>query len=142
MRIAVFLFLALLSTSCKRPTLAVESGYFTRKDLASYQVGTPDPNKLNPIFGQRLYITWNVTPQEFAQGPLELHIMANLKKEGTLDKKVPLDRASGSYTFSIAGDDYTKKGGLLSYKVTLLSDNKEIALSRHKFWVEELKFSE
>lgn len=141
MRIALLL-LTLLVTSCKQPTLAVETGYFTRKDLASSHVGTPDPNKQSPIFGQRLYISWNVTPEEFASGQLVLQIKARLKKEGMLDKKVPLDSPTGTYIFPIVGDDYTKGGGLLSYKVTLMSGDKELAKSRHKFWVEELHFSE
>lgn len=141
MRVALLL-LALFVTSCNRPTLSVETGYFTRKDLASSHVGTPDPNKQNPIFGQRLYISWNVTPEEFANAPLKLHIKARLKKEGMLEKTVLLESAKGSYTFPIVGDDYTKGKGLLSYKVQLISGDKELAESRHKFWVEELQFSE
>lgn len=135
----IALFLLILASSCKRPTLSVEPGYFTRKDLASSYVGTPDPNKQKPIFGQRLYISWD-RPQE--EMPLSLHIQVRLKKKGFLDKIVPLDTSSGSYTFPIVGPDYTSGGGLLSYKVELLSKDSVVATSKHKFWVEDIHFSE
>jgi len=138
----IALFLLLLASSCNRPTLSVDTGYFTRKDLASYHVGTPDPNKQSPIFGQRLYVSWNVTNEEFTKAPLTLHLQVHLKKGGLLDKVVALDTPEGSYIFPIVGDDYTGKGGLLSYKVDLLSGDTALATSRHKFWVEEIKFSE
>ncbi len=141
MRIGLLL-LTLLIASCGRPTLSVQSGTFTRRDLASSHVGTPDPDKQKPVFGQRLYISWNVKPQEFTSGPLELQIDVRLKKGGTLSKTVLLDKASGKYIFPIVADDYTKRGGILSYKVVLLSDGKKLSQSRHKFWVEEIQFSE
>lgn len=137
MRIAPLLLLLL--TSCSKPTLTVEPGYFTRKDLASSYVGTPDPNKQKPIFGQRLYITWNHPEADL---PLELHIQVRLKKKGFLDKKVPLSTSSGEYIFPIVGNDFTEEGGLLSYKVEILSHDKVIDSSRHKFWVEDIHFSE
>ncbi len=135
-------FLLLLSCSCNRPTLSVETGYFTRKDLASYHVGTPDPNKQSPIFGQRLYIHWDVPNDEFEKGPLTLHLQIHLKKDGLLKKAIDITEAKGSYVFPIVGEDYTTKGGLLSYKVGLFSGDKELLSSKHKFWVEEINFSE
>ncbi|MCE5293879.1 MAG: hypothetical protein LLF94_04630 [Chlamydiales bacterium] len=138
----VALLLALVATSCSQPPLTVETGYFTRKDLASSHVGTPDPTKQQEVFGQRIYIAWNLSKQEYAQGQTTLHIQARLKKGGILTQDVPLDAASGRYIFPIVGDNYSKKGGLLSYKVELLSNGKPLATSSHKFWVEEIHFSE
>lgn len=140
MRVA--LLLLLLTVSCKQRELSVDTTYFTRKDLASVVVDTPDPDKEKPIFGQRLYINWEVTKQQFAMGPLELHIQLMLKKGSMMEDRIPLNEASGTYIFPIVSSDYTKEGGLLSYKITLLSNGKELAVTRHKFWVDQIEFSE
>ncbi len=133
----------MLTSSCTRSTLSVETGYFTRKDLASYHVGTPDPNKQSPIFGQRLYIHWNVSDQELqGESPLTLHLQVHLKKDGLIKKVVKVDKPKGEYVLPIVGEDYTVRGGLLSYNVALFSGDKELATSKHKFWVDEIKFSE
>ncbi len=132
----------LFVTSCKSNTLSVETSYFTRKDLASSVVGTPDPTKQEAVFGQRLYISWNVAPPKFNEGPLELAIQVRLKKGALLEKTVSLTEPSGKFIFPITGNDYSKKGGLLSYQVKLFSSGKELASSKHKFWVDPIQFSE
>ncbi len=141
MRLAL-LILGLLATSCSRSTLDVNTGYFTRSDLASVKIGTPDPTKQEAIFGQRVYISWNATKKEMESGPLALHIQVLLKKGKRLDEKVPLDKPSGTYIFPIVGTNYTQEGGLLSYQVTLLAGTKTVAESHHKFWVKQIEFSE
>jgi hypothetical protein len=142
MRLIFTLFLLLAATSCKSPTLSVETGFFSRKDLASSVVDTPDPNKQKPIFGQRLYINWHLTPQEFAQKPVELKIQVRLKKDQLLEETVPITTASGSYIFPIVGDNFTKNRGLLSYQIKIIGNGHELAASRHKFWVDQIQFSE
>ena len=138
MRLALLLLMALAFTSCKRPPLQVEAAYFTRKDLASTPMGTPDPNKLLPIFGQRLYIKWNTEKK----APLELYVRVMLKKGKLLEEKIPLKESSGSYIFPIVDKNYTEEGGLLSYKIELLKNGKVISTSRHKFWVDPITFSD
>ncbi len=142
MRLVLFFLLLLATSSCKRSPLEVEAAYFTRKDLASVHVGTPDPNKLLPIFGQRLYIKWDTQEISQAKPPLELFIRVMLKKGKMLEEKIPLKESSGSYLFPIVGANFSDEGGLLSYKIELLSQGKVIATSRHKFWVEPIKFSD
>ncbi len=134
----ILLLLALSVSSCKSPTLSVDTGYFTRSDLASVKIGTPDPHKQEPIFGQRLYISWNATKEQMALGPLQLHIKVLLKKGKMLDEKVPLHTAAGTYIFPITGTNYTEEGGLLSYEIALLANDTQLSVSRHKFWVDQI----
>lgn len=137
MRIALLLT-ALIFCSCSHSKLSVETTFFGRKDLASTIVGTPDPSKQLPIFGQRLNISWNAP----GDPSLSLQIEVRLKKGDKLTKTVPLETSSGTYIFPIVGENYTQKGGILSYKVALLSNGAPLAESKHKFWVEDIHFSE
>lgn len=140
MRLA--LFALLLCTACKSHTLSVQTEYFGRNDLASVIVDTPDPHKQEPIFGQRLYISWKLTKEQFAEKPVVLLCQVKLKKGQLLEKTVPINSLTGTYIFPIVGEDYTKHGGLLSYQIKLLGQDNVLATSRHKFWVEQIKISD
>jgi hypothetical protein len=132
----------LLCTACKSSTLSVHTEYFTRNDLASVIVDTPDPNKQEAIFGQRLYISWSLSKEQFAQKPVELACQIMLKKGQMIEKKIPVTQAFGTYVFPIVGQDFTKNGGLLSYQIKLVAADKVLATCRHKFWVEQIKISD
>lgn len=131
---ALLLLILLCTTSCKSPTLSVHAEYYSRQDLASYIIDTPDPKKQQSIFGQHLFITWNA----FHKAPLELKVNVLLKNGDRLEKTIPITKTSGNYSFPIVGKDYIEKGGLLSYKVELLSNGTVVETSRHKFWVEPI----
>ena len=134
------LIFSLVSCSTS-PHLEVTNQYWSRKDLASFIVNTPDPSKNDPIFGQRLIMSWSVSKKTFDSGPLELLIKVKLKNNEQIDQIIPLKETSGSYYFPIYGDDFTKKGGLLSYFVELKSNGETIGVCRHKLWVEPIIFS-
>jgi hypothetical protein len=132
------ILLLLLFASCTSRPLHVQSEYFRRQDLASYIVDTPDPAKSLPVFGQRLRISWSVTKKEFKSGPLSLEITVRLKNGEKQFLTKALDAASGECLFEVTGENYTEKGGILSYRVDLLVSGKPIAERHHRFWVEEI----
>jgi hypothetical protein len=136
------ILLLLFCTACKSPTLSVHSEYYTRQELASYIIDTPDPKKQQPIFGQHITINWNVSKKVFQEGPLELKLHVITKNGEMQEKNIALDKPSGTYIFPIVGKDFTEKGGLLSYKVELTSNGKEIATSKHKLWVDQIKIQD
>jgi len=140
MRLAILALF--LCTACKSPMLNVQTEYFGRNDLASVIVDTPDPDKQEPIFGQRLYISWKLSKEQFADKPIALFCQVKLKKGQLIEKRVPLTKASGTYIFPIVGPDYTQKGGLLSYQIKLMTGDIVISTSRHKFWVDEIKIQD
>jgi hypothetical protein len=138
-----FLPLLIFLASCStKPHLEVESLYWSRRDLASSVVNTPDPEKQSRMFGQRVVISWSVSKKDFNSGPLELFIRVKLKDNEEIDQRIPLDNPSGTYYIPIYGDDFIKKGGLQSYSVQLLSGGKPIASRKHKLWVEPITISQ
>ena len=126
---------------CTTSSLDVTSQYWSRRDLASTIIDTPDPRKNDSNFGQRLLISWSVSKKIFNEGVLELHIKIKLKNGELISEVIPLQKASGCYPFPIYGDNFTKKGGLASYFVELQSNGHTIETYQNKLWVEPITFS-
>jgi hypothetical protein len=131
--------LAFLAISCSHPSLHIRSEYFSKKDLASFAVDTPDPLKDTNYFGQRLTISWNVPSALLKTAPVEVRLIVRLANGEERTCHIPIEKSFGFTLYPIVGDDYTKKGGLQSYYAELKADGKPIAKSRHKFWVEKIK---
>lgn len=125
----------LLLTSCSRGPLSVQTEYWRQKDLASYIVDTPDPQKQEPIFGQRIRISWSTA----AKDPLTLNVTIRLKNGDEIHDVYPLKKPTGELIVPVVGDNFTQKGGILSYKIILLSGSEVIAETHHRFWVELIK---
>lgn len=136
----LFAFLT-LCTSCSNAHLSCRSEYFSRKNLASTIIDTPDPRKSSDEFGQRLVIRWKVTEKKFSEGHLVLVLTVRLKNGEEKKSKITLKTRTGHTFYSIFGNDFAKKGGLQSYKAVLMSNGKALATSRHKLWVEKIKTS-
>ena len=134
----IIVVICILLCSCSSPTLLVRSSYYSQRNLASTVVDTPDPRKDTPYFGQRISMQWHIPASIYNQNPCELHIVYRLYNGEEKTKTFPLEQSLGEYILVIDGDDYVKKGGLLSYLVTILQDNKIIAESHHKFWVNKI----
>lgn len=139
MRSSLVLGLMFMIISCSHPYLSVRSDYFSRKDLASYHLDTPDPRKNQAIYGQRIYTSWYLPNDLFSEEKTFLEIRVHLKNGQDLFEKKPLKRRIGRYTYPIQGEVYTESGGLLSYLVQITTDGKVVAESRHKFYRESIE---
>lgn len=137
MHFLIYFLLLLFVSSCSSTSLSVQTEYWNPKDLASVRVGTPDPEKNSNNFGQHIYISWTL-PSNTNVHHAFLQINIRLKNGELLQKTVPIQDHRGVYCYPILGDDYVKKGGLLSYLIVLFSDKKEVAVSKHIFWVDEV----
>ena len=126
-------------TSCSSTKLDVRSEYYSKQDLASYILDTPDPRKNSTDFGQRLNIDWGMNQETFEKANPELVLYVRLKNGEEKVSQIMLTRRQGHTFYPIFGNDYTKKGGLQSYLVQLKSDGKVLASSQHKLWVEKIK---
>lgn len=142
MKYLILSIIAVSLTACSTKPLDVTTEYWSRKDLASSIMDTPDPNKDKPIFGQRILISWSVSKKTFDEGLLELLIKVKLKNGQQTDQKIALEKSSGTYIFPIYGDDFTKKEGLQSYLIELQSNGQTIGTKRHKLWVNPITFSQ
>jgi len=116
----------------------VQSDYFSKKNLASTAVDTPDPHKDIAYFGQRILIDWYIPLSTFNKNPCTLHIDYRLRNAEEENQVLEITKPIGSYTFLIKDEDYSKKGGLLSYLITIQQEKNIVAESRHKFWMNKI----
>jgi hypothetical protein len=139
MKLFALILAVVVSSSCNRTKLSVRSEYYSRQNLASYIIDTPDPRKEGSDFGQRLIINWAVPENIFQQTKVTLVLQVRLKNGDDKLTRIVLRNRTGRTFYPIFGKDYTKKGGLQSYLVRLEANGETLARSRHKLWVERVK---
>lgn len=83
---------------------------------ASRFARTPDPEK--PLKGEELVIEWRVTSEEMKQ-PLLLVVKMLYRNYEEKTRCFPIERKRGVVTVPLAGKEYEKTKGFLTYKVTL-----------------------
>jgi hypothetical protein len=132
---SILLVILFTFSSCASPSLSVQTEYWSQKDLASVRIGTPDPEKDSQNFGQHVYISWKL-PSKTDLDNTFLQINVRLKNGELTQKIVPIKEHRGVYCYPIIGEDFSKKGGLLSYKIVLVANGKEVDECRHIFWVD------
>lgn len=125
--------------SCSSTSLTVRSQNFDRTQLASYIIDTPDPQKNNPPFGERLIISWSASMKDYTKDHLDLVLRIRFRKGKELEKTIHLTQRNGSLIYPILGKEYIENGGVMSYLITLESDGKVIGQSKHKMWVDKIR---
>ena len=133
--------ISFLFCSCSKADLYVRSEYYSREQLASCIIDTPDARKTNPYYGQRLIINWSMTESTFTSGPKELILRVKLKNGEEKKSTLTLLERQGRTFYPIFGADFFKKGGLQSYLIELKEGKEVLAKSKHKLWVEKIKKS-
>lgn len=130
-KIFLVLFLLPLSLFAK---LVVRSEPIYPPYLAAVSANTLDPRKPT-FFGEQVVIFYKI-PEEADCQKLALTVryknreVANFWCEPTQEK--------GHLIFRLVGEEYWKKGGILSYKVDLFNKGAIIDQWRHHLWVELL----
>lgn len=137
------IFLALLGlvclASCSSPTLKARSFYTSRKDLASYVLDTPDPEKTTTGLGQVIWVRWFCPHLD--EGTV---IDATLRfKDGSERQALyPIDNRYGWIMVEISPKERSEKGDLISYYMVLRHDETVFASTKHKLWVEKVEIKE
>jgi hypothetical protein len=134
------LFLSLLALSgCTTPSVQARSFYTSRRDLASYIVDTPDPDKETKRAGQKIWVRW-FTPSYNDKTTLNATIRF---EDGTERKEqYPISSHAGDLSIEISPDECTATGGVLCYKIVLCQDSIPLATTRHKLWTEKVEIKE
>lgn len=126
-------------TGCVGPRVQARSFYTSRRDLASYVIDTPDPEKATKRLGQRIWVTW-VTPSYDA----DTHLDVTLRFADKTERKelLPITSKLGEAYLEISPEETRKTGGLLSYKILLCQKDSVLAKTKHKLWVEKVTITD
>ena len=134
-----FLLGCLFLTSCSAPHVTARTFYTSRKDLASYILDTPDPEKTTIGLGQVIWVRW-AAPRA-ANGVV---IDATLRFTGGSEKNTvyPVDSIGGWLMIEIPAEERKERGDLLSYNILLRRNDETIAKTQHKLWVEKIEIKD
>ena len=85
--------LALLScfcllSSCVYERLSVYTDYVGLDSLASYHIGTPDPELANPHLGQRLLISWRLSREYRERDDLQIRLNRSFYRPHPNDREL------------------------------------------------------
>ena len=121
------------------PSVQARSFYTSRRDLASFVVDTPDPEKSTKRLGQKIWVTWQ-TPSYNENTHLEVTIrfIDGRERQETL----PITSKIGEMYIQITPHEVVATGGLLSYKILLTQKEEVLATTKHKLWVEKIEIAE
>jgi len=131
------LFFCLWSLSgCQKYYLSLRQIPIDGEYLASSHVGSPDPRQANPPYGQKVAMMWAIPPHLLEQKPkLILHVVYKNHTEEELI--YPIEERSGTEVFSLLNENYEAKGGLLTYKAAIRTEDGETYRKwKHQLWVD------
>ena len=126
-------------TACSTPEISARTFYTSRKDLASYVIDTPDPEKTSMGLGQAIWVRW-ICPQVDPDTVID----ATIRFDNSSERHdiYPVDSRYGWLTLDIPSDERKEKEGILSYKILLKHGDEILASTQHKLWVEKINISE
>lgn len=122
-------------TACSTPEIKARTFYTSRKDLASYIIDTPDPEKRTIGLGQVVWVRWTCP-----QVDPETVVDATIRFKNGSERRIitPIDARYGWLTLEVPSDERKEKGDILSYKILLKRGEETLASTQHKLWVESI----
>ena len=129
------LFLMLSLVGCGKG-ISVQNQYFSREDLASFKMRTPDPLRNCPPIGQRLIVQWNY-PAEI----LELedpHLLMTIRLRDYSEERIVISicKRKGTYIYELVNQRYFDTCGIMTYKIETWGCGKPIDVWKHQLWTE------
>ena len=99
-------------------------------------MGSPDPRQKNPPRGQELIMEWRL-PRDFSHEKMTLVLDILYKNYTQETLSYPISRRRGVITYSLLGNDYQEKEGLLTYKAEI-RDKQGVVIQEWKqqLWTE------
>lgn len=124
----------LLLTGCA-PNLVVYTDYHTQKDLASYNVGTPDPLlKTCECMGQSVVFEWYVPRETLACHNVWVEAYIRLRDRKECCYIFPIECVSGHKRWDLSGNAYFQSGGIFTFYATLFADDQVLKTAIHPLY--------
>lgn len=124
----------LFSTSCTFHRLDIQTQYFTHENLASYHVGTPDPQLDHPAIGERLLIQWSLPSQQFETDKTVLYLTVRFKNRHEEKREIYLAKSKGITLYVLKNEEFLNSGGILTYFAEIRNSSTTLATWKHPLW--------
>lgn len=128
-------------SGCSQPPITAQTEYITRQGLASYRIGTPDPNLNHPVLGQRLIIKWSLDNACMNYSNLHMDIILRFRNGTERNLVFPIYKASGTTIYSLPAEDFCQNQGIVSFKIDVIGNDTLLYAWRHQLWVDLINVS-
>ncbi len=137
----LLLLLLCIGTGCSsnKNWISAQIYPYGKKNLASYQLDTPDSLKATQDPTELLTIEWKIASKphlEMNSYYLQAHIRFKDGSEKSVETAI--HTAEGSTIMMIDSKDHKARGEITSYKIDLFDSLQKLATSRHKLWIEQI----
>lgn len=131
-------------TSCHHcdKHLSVQTQYLNRSSLASFHIGTPDPQLHFPRIGQQLLIEWKFPKSYLCENCLQIQYTIRFGNRSEIIETIPVEKCNSYYVFDLSSDQFCERGGIRTYKVEVLYQGEIIESWYHQLWVELISVGE
>ncbi len=136
MKRLLLLLAILILTGCAKKPLIVYTDFFDERELASYQVGTPDPKLNCPDVGQRMIMAWCLPYEYRGCDDLRLDYIVRLRNHEQFQDSFYLNCKSGYTYYMIKNEDFFNSGGIATFKVEISNSEGVIYEWIHPLWVD------
>lgn len=131
-----FILLLLCLCGCEKYYLSVKHEYVDKSKLASTYVGSPDPRQKSPPKGQELILEWRL-PMGTVDDKMTLVLDVLYKNYTQTTICYPVSRRRGVIIYSLLGEEYKEKEGLLTYKAEIRDEEGTILQEwKQQLWTE------
>lgn len=124
----------ILSGCCSRPTLSSFIEYADPSNGAAAHVGVHICDGAHS--GARVVLMWHMPRHCSHLMPARLLLKVHYGNGQHEEFVYDVSHLSGFRTFVLEGDDYIRKQGILTYRLSLWSGDQEIAVREHHLWTE------
>lgn len=123
-------------SSCSQPSLSSFTEFIDNDYTAGAQLGIEQGGARDEILGQQVVVTWSLPYRLQKLLPATLHLSIYYG-DGKIEKLTyEVRQLSGYRVYCLKGDNYYNRQGIVSYKVSLFGEGKEIVSRRHHIWTE------
>lgn len=129
--------LLILSSCCRSPSLTCRSEYLYPLYLASTQVNTPDP-ACGCFLGQQIIVRWNL-PRHYLPSELLLTVRFGDHQIKTFSHPIP--KRKGYWIYRLINQDYTCRGGIISFQAQLIQDGQVLDHWDHYLWADIIEIN-
>ncbi len=142
LRILLCAALSMLLGCSSSHMLTLYNQSIDKKFLASTKVKSPDSRQMPLEKGQRLVIEWDIPSGAFRFNDWDLVATLQFGDRSQEVLRRPLDKDSGSWVLMWKGQEFSRKRGVVSYKIELLREGKIEETFNHQLYCELINLDE
>lgn len=133
--LSVVAFVGLSVSGCYHVKLYGRVEKLNASTYASHALLTPDPQLRKPLVGQRLVVSWVLSPSVHPErDPCFLDCVIYTTKGKRIKERVLIDRHYYHWEYSLSNERMLQEGAIATYRLAISQGGREIRSFEHKLY--------